>query len=321
MAEAGIASRRDCETMIERGLVEVNGQTVTALPVLVNPATDRIVVDGLPLRRWSRGGRAAAASGGRFIYVMLNKPERVVTTVKDEQMLEGRKTVLDLVDHPAGPRLFPVGRLDYMTTGLLLLTNDGGIADVLTHPRYGAAKRYWALVRGAVTEADLPLIDKAVRAAEKHAVHARSRPAPRSGPAPRRRRAGRAVVRIVKREPGRTILEIAMTSGRIESVRDGLDAAGFGVRKLTRVGLGPLELKAVRVGEWRELERDEVRALKRFAREARGRAAPGSGMPGGARPVQAAPGSLGPPGRGADRGPAGQPSPRPPRPERRGPGA
>src|SRR5690606_13551855 len=148
MADAGVASRRACEELIARGAVEVNGEVVTELPIFVDPREDRILVEGRPLPK--RGG------GDRNIYIMLNKPERTLTTVTDEREFGGegggRRTVMDLVDHPARARLFPVGRLDYATRGLVLLTNDGELANKLTHPRYGVHKTYEAVVKGVLPD-------------------------------------------------------------------------------------------------------------------------------------------------------------------------
>ena len=138
MAGLGVASRRACEQMVADGMVSVNGTVVLTLPVLVDPLHDRIEIDGRPLPQMT-------ARGERTIHVMLYKPRHTVTTASDP---EGRRTVTELVEHPSGVRLYPVGRLDFDTMGLVLLTNDGDLANKLTHPRFGIEKTYRAIVRG-----------------------------------------------------------------------------------------------------------------------------------------------------------------------------
>lgn len=142
LADAGIASRRDCEKMIADGRIRVNDQTVTALPVFVDPRQDRVAADGRLIDpRAARSGR---------VYLILNKPDNTLTSTRDEsgQGRDSRRTVIDMVDHPAKSRLFPVGRLDFHATGMVLLTNDGQLAQRLTHARYGVTKTYRITVRG-----------------------------------------------------------------------------------------------------------------------------------------------------------------------------
>ena len=126
LAEAGVASRRECEQMILDGRVEVNGHPITELPAFVHPGQDRVSVDGRPLARPERGPRGRSGRMDR-VYVMLNKPDNTLGTTRDdlEYKKGGRRTVVDLVEHPSGARLFPVGRLDFHSTGLVLMTNDG----------------------------------------------------------------------------------------------------------------------------------------------------------------------------------------------------
>ncbi|MDX2132323.1 MAG: pseudouridine synthase [Planctomycetota bacterium] len=246
LADAGVAARRACEELIEQGHVRVNGVVVRRLPAFVDPDNDRIEVDGRPVR-----------VSHRRLCIMVHKPER--TLVADEDA-SGRPTVTSIVDHPSGERLFPVGRLDFDSTGLVLLMNDGELANRLTHPRYGMAKTYHVVVRGPVDESAVDAIrHKAVLAARRD--DADRGVARRASEAPE--------VRIVKREPGRTTLEVTLREARNRQLRDVLKHLGMPVKKLTRVGIGPLRLSGLAVGRWRELTRDEVRALRDAAFPAR----------------------------------------------------
>ncbi len=242
MADAGVASRRACEEMIEQGLVEVNGHLVTELPVWVNPETDTIVVDGRPLRPRER-----------LVYVLLNKPTRTLTTAKDEPGSE-RRTVVDLVDHPERARLVPVGRLDYDTTGLLILTNDGELANRLTHPRYGVPKTYRATVKGRIDPDAIGELEEGIYLAERKA-----------GQTVGGVRTSRVELRVIFVDRDKTILEITLREGRNRQVRRMLAAVGYPVKKLERIAMGPLNLKGVARGAWRELTAPEIKSLKRAA--------------------------------------------------------
>lgn len=245
MADAGIASRRDCERMIEEGLVEVNGTLVADLPAWVDPESDRIVVDGKVL-----------PPPARHIYIMLNKPTRTLTSSRDEPGSD-RTTVLDLVNHPGAGQLFPVGRLDYETTGLLLLTNDGDLANRLTHPRYGVPKTYRAVVKGRVELDAIAALEDGVKMTDRK--DGRTIGASKTGP---------VEVAIVHREADSTVLEVMIREGRNRQVRRMLALLGFPVKKLERIGMGPLQLKGVQRGFWRELTRIEIGALRRAAAQA-----------------------------------------------------
>jgi len=158
IAESGVASRRDAEKLIADGRVSVNGRFVTALPAWVDPDKDRIEVNGHPIprpRKTARGG------GAEHVYVVLNKPRRVISTSRDEA---GRMSVVDMVELPEdlAKRVFPVGRLDADSTGLILLTNDGELANRLTHPRYGVTKEYLVSIRGHLTSGDVEKLKKGV---------------------------------------------------------------------------------------------------------------------------------------------------------------
>ncbi|MEM1423315.1 MAG: pseudouridine synthase [Planctomycetota bacterium] len=254
MSEAGVASRRASEGMIEEGRVRVNGRVVTDLPVLIDPAEDAVTVDHRPV-----------AGRERHVYVMLHKPRNTLSTLDDP---DERRTVKDVVKHPSGARLYPVGRLDYDTMGLLLMTNDGALANALTHPRYGVHKTYRAVVKGAVTQDDVKTLEKGIYLAYR-----------RDGVTVGAERTGGASLRVVRAERDRTILDITLSEGRNRQVRRMLAHLGHRVKKLTRVSMGPVQLKGLRLGEWRELTKHEVQSLRRAAR--RGERA--SGKQGGER--------------------------------------
>jgi len=262
MADAGVASRRVCEEMIEEGRVEVNGEVVTALPVFVDPARDRVVVDGRPLPRQRDGRAGPAGAATRRLYIMLNKPGRTLTTTHDEA---GRRTVLDLVQHPSGARLYPVGRLGFETTGLVLLTNDGELANRLMHARYGVPKTYRAEVKGNVDESALHRLEREAFRSERWARKKEAQQAAPVAPEGPKPPSGRVRMSIIKREAGRTVLEITLAEGRNRQVERVLGEAGWPVKKLACTAVGPVTLVGVAPGEWRELDRDEVRALRKAA--------------------------------------------------------
>lgn len=257
--------------MITDGRVEVNGVIVKDLPAFVDPRADSITVDGrsvpLPRRsgqRPSRGG--ASAVGQRLLYIMVNKPERVLATTRDDG---GRTTILELVHHPAlvspenpaGARVYPVGRLDFHTPGLVLLTNDGDLANRLTHPRFGVPKTYRAEVRPDLDDDFLSDLRRGLNL--KHA-RARRESDGTDRPAPARARSTPIQIDLVQREPGRTVLDIHLLESGPLSVADMLREAGLRVTRITRTAIGPLKLRAVGLGQWRELERGELRALQRI---------------------------------------------------------
>jgi 23S rRNA pseudouridine2605 synthase len=265
MADAGVASRRDCETMIERGLVEVNGQVVNRLPVFVNPARDRIMVDGRPLRPRVRAGRGSAGGrgggGDERVYVMLHKPDRVLCTTTDDTAQSqarggARTTVTDLVQHRSGARIYPVGRLDYHSTGLVLMTNDGELADRLTHARYGVTRTYRVTVKGEVRE---DILDDLRRRVGKPAATDAAGEGGRGGEPDD---FGVRVARTPTAESPNTVLEVTLREGRNRHLQAILEQMGCLVRKLTRVGIGPLRLRGVAVGEWRNLTREELDDLR-----------------------------------------------------------
>lgn len=249
LAAAGVGARRACETLIEEGHVQVNGKTVKRLPAFVDPENDRITVDGRPIARHQKP-----------VWIMLNKPARVLSTTEDEA---GRTTIMDLIDHPARPRLFPVGRLDFETTGLVLLTNDGEIANRLTHPRYGVPRTYRAEVKGTLDAAGLAALQRELIKQQRKDDKRAQRETGRLRPSP----AGvsRVELTITGREPGRTVIHITLREGRTGNIASMLAGAGANVRKLERIAVGPVLLTGVASGRWRELERHEVRALRAAA--------------------------------------------------------
>ncbi|MBX3365638.1 MAG: rRNA pseudouridine synthase [Phycisphaeraceae bacterium] len=239
MADAGVAARRDCEKLILDGAVTVNGKVVRSLPVWVHPKLDRIAVRGRPL-----------PEPERHIYLMLNKPPRTLTTAADEPGAD-RRTVLDLVNHPSRARLFPVGRLDYDTTGLLLLTNDGDFANAITHPRNGLPKTYLAVVNGRLEDDDVQKLEEGIYLAERKA-----------GRTVGAVRTARVRIEIFARGQDRTVLRLTLKEGRNRQVRRMLAAVRCPVRKLERVAIGPVTLSNVARGRWRELTREELRLLR-----------------------------------------------------------
>ncbi len=247
LAAAGISSRRHCEELIEQGAVRVNGKTVTTLPAWVDPAEDEIFVNGLRIPQ-----------AERKIYIMLNKPRRVVTTCDDPG---GRRTVADYVVHPADSRLFPIGRLDYETSGLLLLTNDGELTNRLTHPRFGVEKTYRALVRGRVDEAELERLGKGLFLVDR-----------KGGETVGASRTAPVIVRIVHRARDKTMLDLVLKEGRNRQVRRMLVQVGHPVIRLERTHMGPLKLKGLARGEWRELSRQELGSLRKAVKRRAGSA-------------------------------------------------
>ncbi len=244
--------------MITDGRVRVNGRTVSKLPVWVDPSTDRIEVDGrlLPRRKSAESGTPTGRSGK--IYVMVNKPRNVISTNRDPQ---GRKRVIDLVKLPGRTRLFPVGRLDADSTGLILLTNDGELANRLTHPRYEVSKQYEVSIKGKLGGEDIAKLKKGLLL---------TKPAAESDLSRSVKRAAMERVRILTRQVDRTrgdrtSLVITLREGQNREIRRLLARLGFKVRKLKRIAIGPLKLKGLAPGAWRMLTASELRAIRKAA--------------------------------------------------------
>lgn len=226
LAEAGVASRRKSEELILQGRVEVNGTKVTELGTRVGPG-DAIKLDGREVRR-----------AEKQVYIMLNKPAGYVTTSKDQF---SRKTVLDLV---AGveERIYPVGRLDYETSGLLLLTNDGELAFKLTHPGHEIEKVYHARISGFPEEKDIKAFEKGIRIEDYVTAPAK--------------------LKLVEKLADSSVVEVAVHEGRNRQVRKMFEALGKRVLKLRRVATGPLRLEGLEEGKWRYLSDSEIKAVK-----------------------------------------------------------
>jgi 23S rRNA pseudouridine2605 synthase len=224
LARAGLGSRRSCELLISAGRVEVDGQ-VAILGTRADPARARITLDGVPV-----------IVDSTLVYWLLNKPAGYVTTAHDPQ---GRPTVIELV--PQEPRVFSVGRLDLETEGLLLLTNDGQLAELLSHPRHGVEKQYLAEVVGIPSPAAMRKLREGVELEDGYA------------------RATRA--QVVQSRHGGSALEIVLKEGRKRIVRRMCAEIGHPVRRLVRTRIGPLGDSKLTPGECRPLAPQEVRAL------------------------------------------------------------
>lgn len=230
LAAAGLGSRRQCEELIAVGRVEVDRRVVTELGTRVDPASQQIRVDGVPL---------AAA---KLEYFAVNKPSGVLSTNRDPS---GRPRVIDLV--PAkGVRLFTIGRLDLNSEGLILVTNDGELANRLTHPRYGVSKTYRVTVAGRPTREVLAKLQKGIHLAEGFA------------------RAERVDVKSHHGES--TVLEMVLREGKNREIRRILARIGHKVLRLTRTAVGPVRLGSLPLGSVRKLTPDEIKLLRHEGR-------------------------------------------------------
>ncbi len=227
LARAGFGSRRACEELIRQGRVTVNGQTAR-LGDQADPAADVIAVDGERVR-----------APQAFTYVILNKPRGVVSTVTAQRQ-ETRPTVRDLVNLPG--RLYPVGRLDAESEGLVLLTDDGNLANRLTHPRYGHTKTYRVLVNGNPTEETLAAWRRGIVLDGERTLPAEVKP--------------------LRVEGNNTWLQMVLREGRKRQIREMCAVMGHPVRRIIRTHIGPLALGNLRPGEWRALTPDEVQHLQ-----------------------------------------------------------
>ncbi|HXF57089.1 MAG TPA: pseudouridine synthase [Actinomycetota bacterium] len=227
LAAAGLGSRRQAEELIRAGRVTVDGRAAT-LGERVDPRSSLVAVDGVPV-----------PVHPELRYYAFNKPRGVTTTLRDPH---ARVTLAGFL--PPGPRVFPVGRLDRESEGLLLLTNDGALAHRVQHPRYGVEKEYLVEVEGEVGR---PTLAKLLQGVPLEDGEARA-----------------TAAAVVQRLPGRTSLRVVMREGRKREVRRMLEALGFPVRRLVRVRVGPVRLGRLRPGELRPLEAKEVAALYRL---------------------------------------------------------
>ncbi|HEY1353721.1 MAG TPA: pseudouridine synthase [Ktedonobacteraceae bacterium] len=234
LAHAGVASRRHAEDLIAAGRVQVNAVTIREQGSRIDPQHDVVSVDGKVVQK-----------SEQRIYILLHKPEGYLSTVSDPQ---GRPTVLDLL--PAGlrrQRLYPVGRLDSDTSGLLLLTNDGEFTLQLTHPRYALEKHYVALVEGRPPAIALNALRQGVVIVEDHGHRYRTAPAGHLA---------------LSRDGDYTWLALSIHEGRKRQVRRMLAVVGLPVLSLARVGIGTLTLGSLPAGRWRYLTAAEILALR-----------------------------------------------------------
>jgi 23S rRNA pseudouridine2605 synthase len=255
LADAGIAARRDCEEMIASGRVKVNGKVVTTLPCFVDPIHDVVELDGevieLPQTAAAEAGRSERAP----VYILLNKPKGVITTTSDPA---GRRNVLDLVPRSLrrDERLFPVGRLDADSTGLILITNDGDLAYQLTHPKFGVTKEYRVLCAGLASGDQLDKLRKGVFLITPQADGTRSA-----------KRASMESVRILKRfvdrnRGDRTLLSITLREGQNREIRRLLARIGLKVKELERVAIGPLRAAGLGPGQAKLLGKRDIDRLR-----------------------------------------------------------
>jgi 23S rRNA pseudouridine2605 synthase len=235
IAHAGFASRREAEAMIREGRVTVNGKVVTELGTKASPGRDHIKVDGKLITRPET-----------HRYILLYKPREVTSTVNDP---EGRKTVIDLVKG-VRERIYPVGRLDYQSEGLLLLTNDGDLAYKVSHPKHGSVKTYHVKVRGVPEERIIGKLERGITIEGKRTVPCEIE---------RMKTTGRSTGR--GEDEGNTWYEVRLREGRNQQIRKMFKAVGHPVSKLRRVAIGPIADPKLSAGEWRELTKNEVKML------------------------------------------------------------
>ena len=231
LAHAGIASRREAEKIILSGRVKVDGKVITELGTKVDPEKNCIEVDDKPISRAEKKG-----------YYLLNKPKGCVTTMKDPR---GRLTVNDLLKD-IDERVYPVGRLDYDTTGVLIITNDGELANALAHPKKEIEKCYHALVQGTPSNEALKRLREGVQLEDGKTAPAK--------------------VRVLEIKENKSWLEIIIHEGKNRQVKRMCEAIQHKVLSLKRTRFGPLELGDLRAGELRELTANEIKTLKMATR-------------------------------------------------------
>ncbi|ABR48792.1 pseudouridine synthase [Alkaliphilus metalliredigens QYMF] len=226
IANCGVASRRKSETLIQQGLVTVNDKVVTEMGFKLDVVEDHVKVRGKLIKPTEE-----------MIYILLNKPTGFVTTVSDQF---DRKTVTDLVG--VSERIFPVGRLDYHTSGFLLLTNDGNLTFKLTHPKFKVSKVYIAKVKGKPSSSKLSLFEKGLEIEDYVTAPAK--------------------ISIIKILPHEVIVKITLREGKNRQVRKMCDAIGHPVVELNRESMGDLQLGDLEIGKWRHLTQKEITYLK-----------------------------------------------------------
>ena len=232
LSEQGVCSRRAAEQLIRDGRVKLNGRPV-GLGDKMDPAADLLSVDGQTVR---------VAKKTEKYYYMLHKPRGFITTTSDER---GRKTVMELMQD-APVRVYPVGRLDKDSEGLLLLTNDGEFANLLTHPSHGVSKLYRVTVRPHATEEQIIALTDGVTLDDGTTTQP-------------------AAIRVLADEPERTVLEMTIREGKNRQIRRMCEAVGLGVIRLRRTAVGAVKLGMLQPGQYRELTPQEVKALRTAA--------------------------------------------------------
>ncbi len=230
MAHAGVASRRKSEEIISRGRVTVNGERITEMGVKIDPARDTVRVDGEIIERED------------LRYIKLNKPEGVISSARDPG---GRKTVVDYVSH-LSQRLYPVGRLDYDSRGLILLTNDGELTNILTHPSYRVTKVYSVKISGYLASEELKKMEKGVELEDGITAP--------------------AMISEVEYGQNATEFKITLREGRKRQIRRMCQAVDHDVTDLKRLKIGPLTLGSLEPGHWRELSEEEENSLLKLKR-------------------------------------------------------
>lgn len=229
LAQAGIASRRQAEGLIVQGRVKLNGSVVTDLATLVEPQSDRVEFDNVPVMVEEP------------VYIMLYKPSGFICTLNDPQ---GRPTVLELITD-IKERIYPVGRLDYDTEGLLLLTNNGEFANRIIHPRYKIDKKYEVIVQGNIKDTELNHLRKGVKLEDGMTAPAQ--------------------VHLLKRDQNNSVIEMIIHEGRKRQVKRMCKAVGHPVKHLKRTALEFLTLGGLKPGEYRYMHQDEVDQLQAIA--------------------------------------------------------
>ena len=231
IAHAGFASRREAEAMIREGRVTVNGDVVTELGTKADPARDHVKVDGKLITKPEE-----------HRYILLYKPREVMTTVDDPQ---GRRTVIDLIKG-VRERIYPVGRLDFHSEGLILLTNDGEFANTVAHPKHGSVKTYHVKVRGVPEERIIEKLERGITIDNKRTLPCEIR---------RMKTTGKGD------DEGNSWYEVKLREGRTRQIRRMFQAMGHPVSKLRRVAIGPLSDPRLGPGDYRELTSKEVKML------------------------------------------------------------
>lgn len=227
MSQCGVASRRKSEKMIEEGVVKLNNKIVTEQGIDIDPNKDIVMVNDKVIKLEENK-----------IYIILNKPLGYVTTMDDEK---DRKIVTDLIED-VNERIYPIGRLDMDTSGLLLLTNDGKVTNKITHPRNEIVKKYIAIVEGTPNKGELTRF--------------------RSGVIIDGKKTSPAKMKIIKNYETESILEIEINEGRNRQIRKMCEAINHPIKKLKRISIGEIQLGGLEVGEWRYLDEEEMNYIK-----------------------------------------------------------